>query len=1089
MTFPPANVDQSIDPTADQVRALRDAGRDSPVVMLNCLTLRERPNYPVGSPHSRPGVLYRALLRCAVMLTCAVPLAHAADGGFEQALGRGRAGDLPGAQKGFERCAAQGDARCAHGLGQMHEAGAGMPADLGQARQWYGRAARLGHLPARGALGRLTLEQPGSASDNRQALAWLEEAAAGGDLPSLRTLVVLHTGLIRAWGVPADESEAARHTLAAALLGDVRMQAEIGRRFRDGLGVAPDGQQARHWLRTAASAGEPSALRDLGRLYLEGRGVPAHRAAAVALWAAATRADGMQDTELATLRATLTPAEQAAQERLQRAVAGGTPWPEALRAEVQGTAGADTAPLRMPHYWRYRRSGVPAAELASRTARQVCADLGGISADDTEAAVVSTAPASSTLACLYAPVDLDCVPPSPRQPDWPRPVFDSPADDRCDTWRRGPAPEAGPWPPDDEDAASLGRTLVALGRAVDIEPARRPEIEVLNLEVYNPRGVRSPWPGARLDTVLAGREALAVTWAPDCPTCDRLLDALHQRIGRRVPMDTTSPDARLFIMLPGWPFNLGAQEFQAVLARLNRRYPGRPVLFVAGKDAGAPPGHRDPVVRLFDRHGLQRGVLSSSTLGADGAGGALVDQPYAWLDFALRQAVWRSPEPEVTLAQVLRQYYVLGRLPLAPESAPERIVLPADLLGPIDDAIRASVQRGLEFGAYLAANGSQPVLTPAVAGYSDFVIVTPDDISRRLRAAATPGDRLRWVGLFHTHPNAAPFSMRDLDNARQEMTVSILGLPSGHLMLALPTHDQLRGLPATNPKLGGLRPWLVRQQRVQSDLMHPFLADTFRPRPNGARIAARHPELGVLFSTEAQRSHLAAVLSYARLQGLAIYAGRDGRLDRLDYGDDTPEPSWTGRGMSTMPATETGLAAAERVLLSAVVRGMNGDREAFCRVRESDALAESFSAEVRALIQRLPGQLRALDPAAPPMSVASQGHLNDPDLVTLLELASRLDVQMFQGHLAHRSNPACKLIWARSPGPAGAPPSWSLRLGAALPIPGRVPTDPSDYGFDGEGKDQLVHFGSAAQAEGCRGVAIVSRDRLQRTRLQCDQPS
>jgi len=52
MTFPPANFDPSIDPSADQVRALRDAGRGGPVVMLNLLKFRERANYPSGSPHA-----------------------------------------------------------------------------------------------------------------------------------------------------------------------------------------------------------------------------------------------------------------------------------------------------------------------------------------------------------------------------------------------------------------------------------------------------------------------------------------------------------------------------------------------------------------------------------------------------------------------------------------------------------------------------------------------------------------------------------------------------------------------------------------------------------------------------------------------------------------------------------------------------------------------------------------------------------------------------------------------------------------------------------------------------------------------------
>ena len=46
MTFPPANFDPSIDPTADQVRALRDAGPAGPVVMLNLLKFRERATTP-----------------------------------------------------------------------------------------------------------------------------------------------------------------------------------------------------------------------------------------------------------------------------------------------------------------------------------------------------------------------------------------------------------------------------------------------------------------------------------------------------------------------------------------------------------------------------------------------------------------------------------------------------------------------------------------------------------------------------------------------------------------------------------------------------------------------------------------------------------------------------------------------------------------------------------------------------------------------------------------------------------------------------------------------------------------------------------
>ncbi len=41
-------IDRSIDPTADQVRTLRDAGRNGPVVMLNLLKFRENANYDDG---------------------------------------------------------------------------------------------------------------------------------------------------------------------------------------------------------------------------------------------------------------------------------------------------------------------------------------------------------------------------------------------------------------------------------------------------------------------------------------------------------------------------------------------------------------------------------------------------------------------------------------------------------------------------------------------------------------------------------------------------------------------------------------------------------------------------------------------------------------------------------------------------------------------------------------------------------------------------------------------------------------------------------------------------------------------------------
>ena len=42
-------IDRSIDPTADQVRALRDKGPDGPIVMVNLLKFKPEATYPEGS--------------------------------------------------------------------------------------------------------------------------------------------------------------------------------------------------------------------------------------------------------------------------------------------------------------------------------------------------------------------------------------------------------------------------------------------------------------------------------------------------------------------------------------------------------------------------------------------------------------------------------------------------------------------------------------------------------------------------------------------------------------------------------------------------------------------------------------------------------------------------------------------------------------------------------------------------------------------------------------------------------------------------------------------------------------------------------
>src|SRR5579864_7423660 len=54
----PANIDRSIDPTADQVRALRDRGPDGPVVMVNLLKFRRVARYAADMPSCSGQVAY-----------------------------------------------------------------------------------------------------------------------------------------------------------------------------------------------------------------------------------------------------------------------------------------------------------------------------------------------------------------------------------------------------------------------------------------------------------------------------------------------------------------------------------------------------------------------------------------------------------------------------------------------------------------------------------------------------------------------------------------------------------------------------------------------------------------------------------------------------------------------------------------------------------------------------------------------------------------------------------------------------------------------------------------------------------------------
>ena len=90
-------IDRSIDPTADQVRALRDTGRDGPVVMLNLLKFKQQATYDNGEAVSGAQAYARYQHAFTVTVGAISQAEVLYEGPVEQAFRHGRhAGDRLG---------------------------------------------------------------------------------------------------------------------------------------------------------------------------------------------------------------------------------------------------------------------------------------------------------------------------------------------------------------------------------------------------------------------------------------------------------------------------------------------------------------------------------------------------------------------------------------------------------------------------------------------------------------------------------------------------------------------------------------------------------------------------------------------------------------------------------------------------------------------------------------------------------------------------------------------------------------------------------------------------------------------------------
>ena len=222
--------------------------------------------------------------------------------------------------------AIQGYSEAQYALAILFRGSTGIPTDMNQARRWYQEAAAQGHTAALaslrhlasegdsaafyalGVLNRDGLGVPRDLAKARQAFLWAAEAGridalfAGADM------------LLNGWGGAGDIG-AAHATyekivrLCQSALKKVRVQdnsdfTAIDIRaaaqywianlyLQGGGGLERNAVTASLWFTDAANSGLGPAQYELGRLYLQGRGVPLDRAQALA-WLENAAAQGVE---------------------------------------------------------------------------------------------------------------------------------------------------------------------------------------------------------------------------------------------------------------------------------------------------------------------------------------------------------------------------------------------------------------------------------------------------------------------------------------------------------------------------------------------------------------------------------------------------------------------------------------------------------------------------------------------------------------------------------------------------------------------------------------------------------------------------
>lgn len=175
------------------------------------------------------------------------------------------------AAKWFHLAAKQNNKNAQYNLGTYYQTGTGVEKNAKEAAKWYGYAARQNDRNAQVALAELYLKGEGVEQSDAEAVKWLKFSAKQSQ-PRAQLLLADMYKQGRA-GQDYKQEELIELYKAAAIAGDAEAAARYAVILEKGDGVEKNEKQAALWYRKAADMAHPEAQFNLGKMYLEGRGV------------------------------------------------------------------------------------------------------------------------------------------------------------------------------------------------------------------------------------------------------------------------------------------------------------------------------------------------------------------------------------------------------------------------------------------------------------------------------------------------------------------------------------------------------------------------------------------------------------------------------------------------------------------------------------------------------------------------------------------------------------------------------------------------------------------------------------------------